>query len=121
MCAGAKCESVKDRADGLVPRILVGERKQMPFCWPIGGQFADISASSDVTAEASPSIQRSVFCPWESLAHFNNASHLWKQRVFLISTVKPVITIGPAGHEANGAKFTQFVLNSAKGEAAQAH
>ena len=93
----------------------------MPFHWPIGGQCWDISASFDVSAEASLSIQRSLFCPRKSLAHLYNASQLWKQRVFLIRAVKPVIAIRPACHEANRVEFTQFVLNSAKSEAAQAH
>jgi hypothetical protein len=114
-------ESVKSKLDGLLRRILVSARQQMPFCWPIGGQCWDISASFDVSAETSLSIQRSVFCPRKSLAHLYNASQLWKQRVFLIRSVKPVITIGPAGHEANRVEFTQLVLNSAKSEAAQAH
>jgi hypothetical protein len=116
-----KMEYVKTKLDGLLRRILVGVRQQMPFCWPVGGQSGDISASFDVTSETSLSIQRSVFCPRKSLAHLNNASQLWKQRVFLIRTVKPMITIGPAGHKANRVEFTQFVLNSAKSEAAQAH
>ena len=113
-----KRESVKSR---LLRQILVGARQQMPFCWPISGQSGDISPSFDLRAEASLSIQRSVFCPRKALAHLNNTSQLWKQRVFLIRTVKPVITIRPAGHEANRVEFTQLVLNSAKGEAAQAH
>ena len=116
-----KTESVKSKLDGLLRRIPVGARQQMPFYWPISGQSGDISASFDVSAEASLSIQRSVFCSRKSLAHLNNASQLWKQRVFLIRAVKPVITIGPACHEANRVEFTQFVLNSAKSEAAQAH
>lgn len=120
MCV-CKKESVKTKLDGLLHRILVGARQQMPFCWPISGQSGDISASFDLSAETSLSIQRSVFCPRKSLAHLNNASQLWKQRVFLIRTVKPVITIRPAGHEANRVEFTQLVLNSAKSEAAQAH
>ncbi len=114
-------ESVKSKLDGLLLRILVAARQQMPFCWPIGRQCEDISASFALSAEASLSIQRSLFCPRKSLAHLYNASQLWKQRVFLIRTVEPVITIGPAGHEANRVEFTQFVLNSAKSEAAQAH
>jgi hypothetical protein len=114
-------ESVKSKFDGLPRRILVGARQQMPFYWPIGGQSGDISASFDVTAETSLSTQCSVFCPRKSLAHLYNASQLWKQRVFLIRTVKPMITIGPAGHEAERVEFTQLVLNSAKSEAAQAH
>ncbi len=113
-----KMESLKS---GLLRRILVGARQQMPFCWPISGQSRDISPLFDLSAEASLSIQRSLFCPRKSLAHLYNASQLWKQRVFLIRTVKPVITIRPASHEANCVEFTQLVLNSAKSEAAQAH
>ena len=37
-----------------------------------------------------------------------------------IGSVKPVIAVGPTGHEARGAEFTQLVLDGGQSEVGQA-